>query len=668
MDLELQAVSRRFPGPVDVQALSDVSLTVHTGEFLAIVGPSGGGKSTLLNIIGLLDVPDAGVYRIDDADTASMSPALRARIRAERFGFVFQSFHLLDARPTIDSVELGMLYQPVPRDERVRRAREALAAVGLPHVAEQRASRLSGGQRQRVAVARALAAHATVVVADEPTGNLDSATGRRILDALLALRDRGCTIVLVTHDLDLAQDADRVVHVRDGRITAIDEIRAPLQPRRAQPEAGGAQPGEGGLQPGEGGPQPGDHRTRPRDGREHRDRRDRASRLRVGDAIRDAFRTLTARLGRTVGLVGAVATAVGLAVASIGIADSASAQVSDRFDAHANRDVSVTMSELTDADSGDAISVRDHGRALVRSGTRLAGVDAAAVTFARGSATVQATPTRPSVQAPALSVVGDIVGAARLRIAWAPNHPHRLSAGEILIGRSLARQLPLGSVAAGPIVDVGGSDVGVAGVIMGSPRDPAYLGSILTAGHDDPALEAPSKIVVLLRTTSGAAQQVARQSPAALDPTHADALTVDAPVDPSTLRSELEGDVRTTLFVFTAVAVLAAIVALGNAMVLAVMERRAEFGLRRAVGARPVHIAALIMCESLIVGAIGGAVGLVLGLGTVLGITLARQWVPVFDLWLAPAAVIGGAMVGCLGGLLAAGRATRIEPQEALRS
>jgi macrolide transport system ATP-binding/permease protein len=464
--------------------------------------------------------------------------------------------------------------------------------------------------------------------------------GERIIDILLGLRDEGRTIVLVTHDLDLARRADRVAHVRDGRLTHIDDL-APRSAALTRVPTRAAVAG-------------------------------RPSSLRPVDALRDALATIGARIGRTAGLVGAVATAVGLAVASIGISNSASAQVSTRFDLHANRDVTVSAPLTSDGVDATAATdgrgdLRQHARTLLERSRQLAGVDAAAVTYDRGSTTTRATSQRTELQVPATSVVGDIVGAARLTIEWAPNHPKRLGADEILVGRSLADQLPLGTIAAGPVIEVAGADVVVAGVITQSPRIPSYLGGVISAGYATPSFERPSRMSVLLRTASGAAQQVAGQAATALDPVDPDALTIDAPTDPTSLRAEIESDVRWTLLAFTAIALLAAIAALGNAMLLGVLERRAEFGLRRAVGARPVHVAALVLCESAIIGALGGVAGLTGGLGTVLGITVARQWVPVFDLWLAPAAIIGGVVVGCLGGLVAAARATRIEPQEALR-
>ncbi|BDZ50486.1 hypothetical protein GCM10025867_27270 [Frondihabitans sucicola] len=441
MTLELRGIGRRFSA--DARALDDVSLTIRPGEFLAIVGPSGGGKSTLLNTIGLLDVPDEGTFLLEGTDTARLPERERARLRSTTFGFVFQGFHLLDARPAIDSIELGLLYRALPTAERLRRAREALAAVGLAAHAEQRASLLSGGQRQRVAIARALAASARVVVADEPTGNLDSVNGAQVMNALRALHDDGCTIVLVTHDPALAATADRIAHLRDGRIHLLEDLAPkPSESTRITP-SDPRSPGEAtGSTPAPPGPTP-----------------PRGSRVRPRDVLRDAFRTVRSRPGRTTGLVAAVATAVALAIATLGISGSASAQVSDRFDLHVNRDVTVVRDDAAlapvsdpDPDPRDRrhATLRDDTAALLAGTTILAGVDHVGIVYERGTTTIQATPTRPALQAPAVSATGDVRRAARLTIRWTPNRPHRLADGEVLIGGNLAAQLPLGSLAAAP--------------------------------------------------------------------------------------------------------------------------------------------------------------------------------------------------------------------------
>jgi putative ABC transport system ATP-binding protein len=204
---------------VDVTALHGVSLRVDEGEFAAILGPSGSGKSTLMHLLGCLDRPTTGTLRISGKDVSKLSDGELADLRNARVGFVFQSFHLLARTSARDNVALPLVYRGVPRGERRRRATEALAAVGLEHRLGHRPGQLSGGEQQRVAIARALVGDPGVVLADEPTGNLDTRTGHDVMDLLERLNtERGVAVVLVTHEPDIAERARRQVHLRDGRV------------------------------------------------------------------------------------------------------------------------------------------------------------------------------------------------------------------------------------------------------------------------------------------------------------------------------------------------------------------------------------------------------------------------------------------------------------------
>ncbi|HEY8988607.1 MAG TPA: ABC transporter ATP-binding protein [Candidatus Limnocylindrales bacterium] len=219
--VSLDRVSRTFAMErVQVHALQDVSLEVQQGEFVAIVGPSGSGKSTMMNIVGCLDRPSSGVYRLAGTPVASLDDDGLARLRSRTIGFVFQSYNLLPRTSALDNVATPLLYQGVGRRERVARARNALERLGLGDRLDHEPSELSGGQQQRVAVARAIVSDPALILADEPTGNLDSASGRDVLAVLHELHDSGRTIVLITHDADVAAAADRQVHIRDGRIAA----------------------------------------------------------------------------------------------------------------------------------------------------------------------------------------------------------------------------------------------------------------------------------------------------------------------------------------------------------------------------------------------------------------------------------------------------------------
>ena len=226
--LSLRDVVKTYAmGTAIVRALDGVSLEIAKNEYVAVMGPSGSGKSTLMNIIGCLDVPTSGTYHLEGRMVADMPEERLAEVRNRRIGFVFQTFNLLPRANILHNVELPLVYGGVPRAERKSRAVEALRTVGLADRMAHRPNELSGGQRQRVAIARALVTRPSIILADEPTGNLDSKTGQDIMTMLDALHDAGQTIILVTHEEHIAAHAHRVVRLRDGLIESDDARRSP---------------------------------------------------------------------------------------------------------------------------------------------------------------------------------------------------------------------------------------------------------------------------------------------------------------------------------------------------------------------------------------------------------------------------------------------------------
>jgi len=242
--IELRDIYKIYPmGEETVHALDGISLTIDRGEFVAIVGQSGSGKSTAMNIIGCLDVPTSGTYHLGGVDVSTMDDDQQAEIRNKMLGFIFQQYNLIPKLSVLENVELPLLYAGVPAEERRNRAIHSLERVGLADKRKHLPSQLSGGQQQRVSIARALAGSPSVILADEPTGALDSRTGREVLGFLKKLNREGDTVVLITHDNSIAVRADRIIRLQDGRIIYDGDAhdpRAVVQPDE-EPEADGAE-------------------------------------------------------------------------------------------------------------------------------------------------------------------------------------------------------------------------------------------------------------------------------------------------------------------------------------------------------------------------------------------------------------------------------------------
>lgn len=218
----VDGLTRVFPGPPETIALHPCSFTIDHGDYVSITGPSGSGKSTLLSLLGLLDTPTAGTYQLDGVDVAELTDPERAAIRAHRIGFVFQAFHLVGYRSVVDNIELGLTYQGVPHRQRRQRALDICERVGLAHRTDALCSTLSGGEKQRVAIARTLIRQPSLVLCDEPTGNLDTATSDTVLELIEQLHHDGLTIVIITHDPDTAARARRHLTILDGHVTEPD--------------------------------------------------------------------------------------------------------------------------------------------------------------------------------------------------------------------------------------------------------------------------------------------------------------------------------------------------------------------------------------------------------------------------------------------------------------
>lgn len=633
--IQLSRLCRTYAATPPVDAVADVTLDIAEGEFVSFVGPSGSGKSTLLNLVALLDAPTSGTYRLDGIDASELTERERAALRAATFGFVFQSFHLLDHLTALQNVELGLLYNGCPRARRSELAQAALERVGLAHRSDHPADKLSGGERQRVAVARAIVGGARVLVADEPTGNLDSANSESIVKLLADLNSAGTTIILVTHDARVAAAAGRSIEMRDGRIVS-DVSAATAQANMRS---------------------------------DNTDRRQAdkppASRAHIRDQFREAIRTITARRKRAIAMVATVGVAVALVVATFGLSQSASAQVSDRFDARRNRELTVNVSTSGEFE-GSLQRTGLPADTETRIG-RLAGVEAVGVMATAESRTVRLGTKGPAEVATVIGVSPSLLDTVSADVEWVSGHSGTLGAREAVIGDIMAARLDLPAVAARPTVLVDGTPFAIVGVIDDLQRAPELLSGVVTRWSDATQVTGAANLSVVVNTAPGAARQVARQAPLAIDPVAPDRIQVDVPPDPTSLRAEIEGDVRAAMLALSAVAFLASIVGIANTASASVAERTGEMGLRRALGARPRHILGQVVLETVVTGLIGGLAGLYVGMLGILGVTIGRGWLPVLDPQLIPAALGAGAVAAITGGFAAALRASRIQPVDALR-
>jgi macrolide transport system ATP-binding/permease protein len=661
--LDLRKVCKQFGTDPAVNALIDVDLVVRRGEWLSITGPSGSGKSTLLNILGCLDRPTRGQYLFDGIETTTLGENERAGLRSRRVGFVFQSFHLLPYRTVLENVMLAEVYRRHTRRGRRERAMEEIRRVGLAHRADFPPFKLSGGECQRVAIARALMGTPSLLLCDEPTGNLDSKNSESILDFLTELNNGGMTIIVVTHDENVARRGSRRVTMKDGELTGGSEPAS-------LPQAGAS---SGKVETGF-----------PQKMRPSKEARARLASAKAGvsgsgitarDLLAEATAGMLARPMRMALTVLGIVIGMSALVATVGLTRTAGNRIISQFDQLAATELFVSARPGTVTGTIDPRAIPWDAPARL---ARLNGVVAAGllsevdIRDALVSASQVMDPVNPTAFRLGVRAASPgLFPAVRAKLASGRfldgGHSARADCVAIL-GPDAARRLGISGVERLPAIFIGDQLCLVMGVLRDVVRKPELLGSVIIpegTARQHFGLFGPGMVVV--ETKIGAAYLIATQARDALRPDDPRALRVQLPLEPRRVRDDVQTDLNVMFLLLGGLSLVVGALGIANITLVGVMERTAEIGLRRAIGATRRHIAAQFLFESASMGIVGGLLGSSVGVLIVVGVSAYQVWTPVLDP-LAPllAPAVGGA-IGLLSGVYPASRAARLEPAEAFR-
>ncbi len=701
--IEMHGITRIFEGS-DRPVLDHLDLVVERGEFLAIIGPSGSGKSTLLNAIGLLDTPTSGTYSLFGKNTEGLNDRERDEMRRDHLGFIFQSSNMLLDETSTTNASMGLRVQGVPYSERLQRTEETLEFLGLSDRASIRTRYLSGGEKQRCAIARALATRPPLILADEPTGNLDSHNSAKVIEILQRINATGCTVLVITHDPEVAAAARRVIRIEDGRLheqSRSDSATVPVAevPIATDTPAEATVGAPAGLAPGE---KPATHR--------------RGSFL-ADDSI-EAISALTSRPLRTLLLGLSFALGVGGLISASGMSESASYQVNQRL---LGSEQSTLYISDRDNDQ-NMLGTYRQGESAQNVADRISALDYVKNTGFVSSvapADVRITRFSPYEDEPKTAISLSSTSKTRLEQIGARMNPETLRALEqmnstltqenvadrerseqlsgAIVSVSAARalgiipedkaadnatteprpgELPtvdygiklggLPQVAPGVSIWVDGQLMPVIGLFDPGNSGYEFRNSVIVSPG---TLQRTGRgqVTYIAETERGYGKAVAKAIPLALKPAEPSQINVETPSDLQSLRASIASDLGLYVGVLSGILLVLASLSAATAMYLSVQSRTAEIALRRAIGSSKWLIARIFLMEGVMLGVLGGSIGACSGMIATIILSLVQGWQAV----LSPGFVVLGVGVGALTGLVSSAYpawvASRKSPADAMR-